>query len=119
MSTWPSTVPHRLSMASVEYRALSNAVRTPFEAGPSKARPRSSAARYEISGTIRMNHVEFTDFRNFFEVEIKQGTQIFDLIDPANPDSETYVRAQFMDDFTASAVSAGKWIVSLKIRVYR
>lgn len=119
MSTWPPTVPHRISVTGAEYRSASNAARTTFDVGPDKARPRSTATRYEISGTIRMTNAEFAAFRTFFEQDIKQGTQIFDMVDPIAPDGGMYVRAQIMDGFSAASVSGGKWIVSLRLKVYR
>jgi len=84
MASWPAGIPQKFDQDQFSYKPEDNLIRSDMEMGPEKTRPRFTASRTFISGSMEMTVAEWTTLLSFYESTLVYGSLEFDWSDPVD-----------------------------------
>jgi hypothetical protein len=111
MSTWPSTLPQSLLSDGYIESTESGVIRTSMDAGPDFVRPRFSAVRKFVSGSMLMTETQYATLMTFYDVNLAFGSGVFSWHPRGlhNASPQTVFSMRFMSPPSRRSI-AGKFI---------
>jgi len=113
---WPSTLPQCFLADTVSWQLGDGRLRTTMEAGPAKARRRTSAVSDRLAGDMKMTTIQWEDLKTFVKTTLQES----DAFTFPNPDggSGTDLLVRLGDNEPGAVrVGRGFWIVTLDLEV--
>jgi hypothetical protein len=85
--SWPAGLPAYVLAEGYQEHAPDTLLRTPMDAGPAKARRKSTAQVWTITCQVRLTHDQRAVLDQFFVVDTASGALRFDWVHPVTRDA--------------------------------
>lgn len=106
--TWPLTLQNKLSEANFSYEIADTALRSDMEIGPQKVRRRFTKGINQLTGSIYLTALEYSDFYNFYNTTLGSGTISFEFNHPITGVNTEW---RFKGPARVSSIGGGNFVV--------
>ena len=108
---WPVTLQDTMNEEGFSYQDGETRIRSENDFGIPKVRRRFTKAIDTVSVTINLTQAQYSTFRNFFDVSLNGGVNVFDFVNPLTGLTEEF---RFVSPPTYRSIGGGNFVVAMQ-----
>ena len=114
MAAFPGSLPEPL-LDSYGIEPQSVTARTDMEAGPARVRRRFTSQVDNITTSWILTSAQVTTFKTFFDTDIKDGSEWFDINLDLGSGSNVPCECRFIERYSLRALGFGVWRIDARL----